>query len=86
MQESLYRYTIARGRYLKLRQVMQNREIEADDHDWIEAKEGLKMELDRLIACWRDIIHEYLTSMGNHPKLLHGVMDAMNLFIDRSKA
>lgn len=85
LRESLVRFEIARARYLDYRD--KNIEPTGSEQRWIEAKEGLKMETDRLVACWRDIIHAYLKTIGTHdPHLLHQVMDSMDLFIDRSKA
>lgn len=86
LKEALIRYEKARVQYLKARDSHLIFDQPETLRDWIIAKEGLKLEIDRMVAGWRDLIHECLNMIGNEPRLLHGVMDAMQEFINRSKA
>ena len=49
------------------------------------ASASQRLERDRLVACWRDIIHNAMMEIPPNYTLLHQVMDSMDQYLKREK-
>lgn len=83
LKDTLMRYEIAAARYRSIRDIRVP--LGVKDPVWNEAKAEMRLEQDRLVACWRDVIHEAMMAIPWDPKLLHQVMNAMDGFLNRAK-
>ena len=82
--EALIRYEKAAAEYrLQLDKNLGSRGESVGFH---MAKENLKLEGDRMIACWRDLIHASMKEIPFNWHILHEIMNAMDGYLNRSKA
>ncbi len=49
---------------------------------YVLAAAAKRMTLDALVTAWRDHLHNYLQLTYSSPKIVHGVIDSMDDFLN----